>query len=173
MDSYEVIQRELVTFIRGVHHASVAIRVPDAPTLERPAFGLMMWVREAGELRLSALADQVQVDVSTASRQVAALEANGWMTRERDTEDRRAWRVRLTEEGERVLVANKRARHEALRAALADWTEDERQTFGRLLAQLNHWYAGLRSKAAAGHPVQPGLAADAARTTGTTVKEMP
>ena len=173
MDSYEVIQRELVTFIRGMHHAAAAIKVPDAPTLERPAFALMMWVREVGELRLSALAEQVQVDVSTASRQVAALEHAGWMTRERDTEDRRAWRVRLTEEGERVLAANKRARHEALRAALADWTEDERQTFGRLLAQLNQSYGALRARIAAGHPVQAGLVAKAAQTTGTTVKEMP
>jgi DNA-binding MarR family transcriptional regulator len=158
MDSYEVIHRELITFVRGMHTAVSAIRVPDAPTLERPAFGLMMWVREAGALRLSELADTVQIDLSTASRQVAALEQAGWMTRDRDPEDRRAWRVRLTPDGERVLIANKRARQEALRDALADWSEDERQTFGRLLGRLNHFYGGLRARAAAGT---------------TPVKEMP
>jgi DNA-binding MarR family transcriptional regulator len=53
--------------------------------------------------RIGALAETLRVDCSVASRQVAALEADGLLRRVRDDSDRRATNIELTENGEEWL----------------------------------------------------------------------
>ncbi|MFV3292571.1 MarR family winged helix-turn-helix transcriptional regulator [Pseudomonas sp. NY11955] len=52
-----------------------------------------------GPLRLQALAEEMFLDKSTASRVVDTLERKGYVTRIDDPEDRRAVRVQVTEAG--------------------------------------------------------------------------
>src|SRR4051794_12514004 len=49
--------------------------------------------------RVSDVADRMRIDLSVASRQVAVLEAQGWVRRERDPHDGRAQRLEATEAG--------------------------------------------------------------------------
>jgi DNA-binding MarR family transcriptional regulator len=111
--------------------------VTDGPTLDRPALMLLFGTVEHGPVRPSALADSLYIDLSTVSRQLAALESSGWVARERDPDDRRAFLVRATDEGQRVLAANLAARRALLKDLLTDWSEDERLEFARLLGLLN------------------------------------
>lgn len=135
-DSFEACANELIAFVRGAKRMS-AVPVPDAPALERPALMLMYGAMEHDPLRPSALADLLYLDLSTVSRQLAGLEAAGWMVRERDPEDKRAFLVRLTDDGRRVLRANLAARRALLMDVLTDWSEEERLEFARLLGSLN------------------------------------
>jgi DNA-binding MarR family transcriptional regulator len=137
VDSFELCTNELVAFIRGMKRLAPLPAGSAGPSLERPALMVMFVLAEHGPIRPSSLADRIHVDLSTASRQLAGLEATGWVTREKDPADRRAQLVRLSEEGDRVLRANLAARRSLLRELLTDWTEAERTEFARLLGRLN------------------------------------
>lgn len=137
-DSFDACANELMAFVRATKRlANVPPPVEGGPALERPALALLYVTSECGAARPSELAERVQIDLSTASRQLAGLESSGWITRERDPDDRRAFLVRATEEGRRVLELNMAARRAMLRDLLDDWSEPERLEFARLLGRLN------------------------------------
>ena len=66
-------------------------------------FTALAVVAKYGPLRIGDVAERLSIDVSVASRQVAALERSGYILREADEHDRRARRVSVTETGTRVL----------------------------------------------------------------------
>jgi DNA-binding MarR family transcriptional regulator len=105
-----------------------------------------------GPLRVSEVAGRLGIDLSVASRQVAALVASGHAVREADPADGRAHRIRVTPAGERAL----RLSHERMVAAfghvLADWSGDDVADLTRLLARLREDFA--RASAA---PPSPDL----------------
>lgn len=136
-DSSERIAFQLISFVRTMKEMHGVAAPTDAPALERPAFIALWYISEAGQMRSSVLADSLCVDLSTASRQVAALEQAGWIARERDPDDRRAHLIQLTAEGERVLRSNQLARRLALTNVLADWPESERKQFADFLGRFN------------------------------------
>ena len=74
-----------------------------------------------GRLRLQALAEEMFLDKSTASRVVDTLERKGYVSRVEDSEDRRAVQVQVTESGHELyqkirtdLIAEERAMIEQL-----------------------------------------------------------
>lgn len=136
MDSFEACTNELISFVRATKRLA-HVPVTDGPTLDRPALMLMFGTVEHGPVRPSALADSLYIDLSTVSRQLAALETSGWVARERDPDDRRAFLVRATDEGRRVLGANLAARRALLKDLLTDWSEQDRLDFAHLLGRLN------------------------------------
>jgi len=104
--------------------------------LDRAAYAALAALAESGPMRLSDLAARVAVDVSTASRQVQQLQRAGLLDRVVDPDDRRASRLRLSGEGERVLALLRQARRALFERVLAGWTAAERRTFATLLARL-------------------------------------
>jgi DNA-binding MarR family transcriptional regulator len=54
---------------------------------------------EAGSLSQQELAARLGLEKSTVSRLAAGMEGRGWLTRERDVDDRRLYRLVLTGEG--------------------------------------------------------------------------
>lgn len=81
----------------------------------------------AGELSQQDLAARLRVDKSRISRVAAQLEGRGWLVRERDPDNRRLYRVRLTADGEhagRHLHESMHQRHADLLGAL---TSQERE----------------------------------------------
>jgi len=135
-DSFDACANELISFVRGTKRLA-HVPVTDGPVLERPALMLLIGAAERGPVRPSVLAEVLYLDLSTVSRQLAALETSGWVARERDPDDRRAFLVRITDQGRRVLDANLAARRALLKDLLTDWSEDERLEFARLLGLLN------------------------------------
>jgi DNA-binding MarR family transcriptional regulator len=57
-----------------------------------------------------------------ASRQLSALIDAGYVVREPSAEDRRAWLVRTTEDGQRVLGESHRRMVHGFSEALGDWS---------------------------------------------------
>ncbi|PWW65801.1 MarR family winged helix-turn-helix transcriptional regulator [Actinokineospora spheciospongiae] len=68
----------------------------------------------AGTLRLGDLAAKEGVAAPTMSRIVAGLVDSGYVNREPDPADRRAWLVTATEEGERVVSSVRSTRMQEL-----------------------------------------------------------
>ncbi|HEY2638180.1 MAG TPA: MarR family winged helix-turn-helix transcriptional regulator, partial [Solirubrobacteraceae bacterium] len=93
------------------------------------------------------------IDLSVASRQVAALCEAGYVRRDQDTDDRRAYIVSITDAGHRVLAESHRRMVEAFDAAIGPWPERQVRTLSRGLARLREdhdiaLHPGARERAA-------------------------
>lgn len=113
---------------------AVTARTPD----EAWAVSLMHRVREHGRCRISELAHQCGLDISTVSRHVARLVEGGHLARSEDPDDRRATRVDLTAKGRRLLTAATDARNALIHDAVADWPDGDVQKLNALIQRLAH-----------------------------------
>ena len=104
--------------------------------LPSSAWVLLVPLEQDGEQRCSALAVRAGVDVSVASRQLAALERAGYVERRPDPHDGRASLMHLTDEGARALAVTRALRAQWAAAALADWDEDDARLLSGLLERL-------------------------------------
>jgi DNA-binding MarR family transcriptional regulator len=107
-----------------------------------PSFGwaVLVPLQQDGPQRCSALADRLGVDVSVASRQVAALERAGYVDRRPDPVDGRASLISLSAAGATALARTRAVRGAWAAAALSDWTDEEARA---LTAQLERLTTGL------------------------------
>jgi DNA-binding MarR family transcriptional regulator len=115
-------------------------------------------VHRCAPARIKDLADHLHVDLSVASRQIAALEAAGFVRREPDPEDRRSQHVSTTAAGDAALQAAHDRIVGAFGAALAAWTPQEIETLTASLGRLRADY----ERAAAGKTLPPSTAKEAA-----------
>jgi DNA-binding MarR family transcriptional regulator len=93
-------------------------------------------VHVGGPMRVSDVAQRLSVDLSVASRQIAALAAAGYVRREPDPDDRRAQRVSTTDAGRRVLEESHRRMVHAFGRALEGWREDDVHALSAALERL-------------------------------------
>jgi DNA-binding MarR family transcriptional regulator len=138
LDEHVQIGRQLGIFLRRAERFWNGFRLePDGPTLERGAYLLLGQIAADGPRRLSAVAETACLDLSTVSRQVAALEAAGLVSRTTDATDRRAHLIEVTPTGRAVLARNREKWQVVLRDLMADWTPEERAQFVRLFVRFN------------------------------------
>ena len=122
--------------IRSGRHLSV--RAADFLYGDLPSSGwaLLVPLERDGEQRCSALAARAGVDVSVASRQLAALERSGYVRRRADPQDGRARLVQHAGEGTRALAVTRVLRARWTGAAPADWDEDDARLLSGLMERL-------------------------------------
>jgi DNA-binding MarR family transcriptional regulator len=136
--------------VRAVYElAALKREIPRLAGFDHPV-GLvpLAAVHHKAPARVKDLAEHMHVDLSVASRQVAALESAGYVRREPDPDDRRSQRVSTTAEGDAAL----RQAHERIvgvfTAALAEWSAEEISGLTMALGRLRHDY----ERAAGGQP---------------------
>jgi DNA-binding MarR family transcriptional regulator len=136
-DEYIVVGQQFGLFFRRAERFYQGVRfdLPGRP-LERAAYGVLARIATGGPKRLTSLAGDLCVDLSTVSRQVAALEAAGLVRRAPDPVDRRACLIEATEAGADAFVQHRNKWLAALKELMADWTAAERQEFARLFGRL-------------------------------------
>ena len=100
-------------------------------------FTALAIVHREGPIRISEVAQGLAVDISVASRQIAALAEAGYVTRERDATDGRAQVVATTDPGHRVLVESHRRMVAAFAEVLGDWSEADLAALTQRLQRLN------------------------------------
>jgi DNA-binding MarR family transcriptional regulator len=93
-----------------------------------------------GAARVSQVAEELQVDLSVASRQVANLHAAGYVKRIPDPRDRRSQKLELTGAGKRALRKAQQRGMEILDRATARWTEAEIESLVAGLRRLRQDY---------------------------------
>jgi DNA-binding MarR family transcriptional regulator len=86
--------------------------------------------------RLSDLAEALRIAPRSATEVVDALEERGLVTRTPDPGDRRAVLIRTTPEGMRIVGELGAARAADSRALFARLSVEDRETLGRILAEL-------------------------------------
>ncbi|HYO89439.1 MAG TPA: MarR family transcriptional regulator [Candidatus Limnocylindrales bacterium] len=90
---------------------------------------------------LSDLAERLSVSAPSMSATVSTLEARGWLTRERDTDDRRIVWIALTEEGQRAYEDSQRQVAERIALLLEPLSSDEREQLAGSLELLASTFA--------------------------------
>ncbi|AIW28566.1 MarR family winged helix-turn-helix transcriptional regulator [Bacillus velezensis] len=134
-DPIELIEYELTTFIRRAVYLDNSDR--KIGHLERAAYLLLRQLDEFGPARVKELAESFKLDISTLSRQAAALESKELIQRFSDPSDGRVSLFAITKLGKQRLKADKKMRLDRYQHMLDDWSGDEKEMFGRLLLRLN------------------------------------
>jgi DNA-binding MarR family transcriptional regulator len=89
-----------------------------------------------GPMRSSQVADLLQADPSTVSRQVSALVKDGLIVRRADPEDGRATLLVLTTKAGGVLKRHDQIRRQHFDQMLAGWNERDLRKFSALLQRF-------------------------------------
>jgi DNA-binding MarR family transcriptional regulator len=89
-----------------------------------------------GPMRSSAIAERMESDPSTVSRQVAALVRDGLIERRADPEDGRATLLVPTERAAAVLADHDDQRNRHFARLLAEWDEQDLTRFADLLERF-------------------------------------
>ncbi|HEY8474159.1 MAG TPA: MarR family winged helix-turn-helix transcriptional regulator [Natronosporangium sp.] len=101
-----------------------------------PAMGCLSVLSRLGPVRISRLADELLLDISTTSRHVRNLEAAGLLSRETDPADQRATLLTVTPAGDDYLREGLARFGRALAGATVDWSDQDLATLTDLLNRL-------------------------------------
>ena len=104
--------------------------------LDRSAYVILRLLQAAGPLNVSALADRLNLDGSTVTRQVTALEKDGLVRRTPDPTDGRGTVIAPTDSGLGQVDAVRKARREVYDVVLGDWSADDRAQLAAVLERL-------------------------------------
>lgn len=132
--SLETIELEMAVLYRRITTVTASRKNGN---LDRSAYLLLHRISVHGAIGVKSLADEFQLDISTVSRQAAALEQKGYVRRIPDPADRRAFFMEITELGAKEYADYKASRLARIRELLADWPEEETETFAVLLQKFN------------------------------------
>ena len=91
-------------------------------------------------MRASALAASVQADLSTVSRQVAALVGRGLLERRADQFDGRACLLAVTDAGRAAIAEHEQGRQAFFDEVLTGWNTEEMRQFARQLERFTAAY---------------------------------
>ncbi|MFX3617740.1 MAG: MarR family winged helix-turn-helix transcriptional regulator [Sporolactobacillus sp.] len=108
-----------------------------ASSLPRSCYLILCRLLEENPQSILQLAECFQLDVSTMSRQVKALESRALVSRRTGKRDGRVSLIYITEKGEKSVTELRVKRVQIYGRLLADWTGEEQLIFAGLLARLN------------------------------------
>ncbi|TDL30346.1 MarR family transcriptional regulator [Jeotgalibacillus sp. S-D1] len=132
--SLKTIELEMAVLIRRVNSIT-SNRNPE--NLVRSAYLLLHQLSLKGSAGVKTLAEELQLDISTVSRQAASLEQKGYVAKVPSPLDKRSYFYEITDVGATELRKYKQARFEKISKLLHDWDEEEHENFGKLLKKFN------------------------------------
>ncbi|AGM09943.1 MarR family transcriptional regulator [Amycolatopsis keratiniphila] len=120
----------------AVGRLSRSLRQAGVPGPGHGAISALATLVNYGQLRLGDLAAKEGVAAATMSRIVASLVEAGYVSRESDPIDRRAWLAEATEEGERLVSGVRSTRVNELGKRLERLTPEHRAALAAALPAL-------------------------------------
>lgn len=116
---------------------------PKKTRLDRSGYLLLSKLNLKSPQAINAIADDLKLDVSTASRQIASLEDKDFVVRFPDENNRRISLIEITQKGKMVYQDVKNARSKAYSQILKEWPEEDLDVLEKILKKLNqsliHW----------------------------------
>jgi DNA-binding MarR family transcriptional regulator len=131
-DSLQSIEYEMAMLVRltTAYYSKVA-------KLDRSEYLLLTELDVNGPMGINVLAENLLLNISTASRQVGALEAKDYIIRYPDPKNGRISLVKITQEGQSRLHKVQKARTAVYAEVLHDWTQEELKQLDVNLTRLN------------------------------------
>ncbi|MET8123042.1 MarR family transcriptional regulator [Micromonospora sp. NPDC005189] len=140
-DDHEItlgrIETEVALLMRFGEATRRATGTAEHRVLDRAAYVILRHLDSAGPQNVSALAARLNLDGSTVTRQVSALQRDGLITRNPDPTDGRGTVISPTAAGLQRMAAVRAARTRLYGEMLGDWPADDRKTLAVLLHRLN------------------------------------
>ncbi|MET7709293.1 MarR family transcriptional regulator [Micromonospora sp. NPDC005413] len=131
------IETEVALLMRFGEATRRATGTAEHRVLDRAAYVILRHLDTAGPQNVSALAARLNLDGSTVTRQVSALQRDGLITRNPDPTDGRGTVISPTAAGLQRMAAVRAARTRLYGEMLGDWPADDRETLAVLLHRLN------------------------------------
>ncbi|GLZ60131.1 MarR family transcriptional regulator [Micromonospora sp. M51] len=131
------IETEVALLMRFGEATRRATGTAEHRVLDRAAYVILRHLADAGPQNVSALAARLNLDGSTVTRQVSALQRDGLITRTPDPSDGRGTVISPTPAGLQRMAAVQAARTRLYGDMLADWSAEDRATLAALLGRLN------------------------------------
>ena len=129
-----------ITLMRTFNRTRARILAAAAHDVEWSAHVLLRCIHNEGPMRASAVADCLQSDPSTVSRQVATLVREGLLERRSDPGDGRASLLALTHKADAVLAEHDLIRLEYFARMLDGWSDDDLRRFAEMLSRFAEAY---------------------------------
>jgi DNA-binding MarR family transcriptional regulator len=105
-------------------------------TTDHGRISVLLCLKRQGPARVSDLSREISLDQSTTSRHVRTLEEEGLLAKSADPDDKRAWRVQLTEAGTAHIDQLWDSRVREVADALGTWTTEDVHTLTDLLRRF-------------------------------------
>jgi DNA-binding MarR family transcriptional regulator len=134
-DTIGVIELELLKLVR--HLETFGRRSSLHLHVDRAGYLALRTLEDLGPLSTKALASALNLDASTVTRQINALEGSRLVERQPDPHDRRSSTIALTAEGRRMMDGVEQERRQGVEALISDWGQTEKASLGRALSRLN------------------------------------
>ncbi|MFI6234022.1 MarR family winged helix-turn-helix transcriptional regulator [Micromonospora sp. NPDC050784] len=131
------IETEVALLMRFGEATRRATGTAEHRVLDRAAYVILRHLADAGPQNVSALAARLNLDGSTVTRQVSALQRDGLITRTPDPSDGRGTVISPTPAGLQRMAVVQAARTRLYGDMLADWSPEDRSTLAALLGRLN------------------------------------
>lgn len=102
-----------------------------------PQFVALHWLFEFGDMTIGELSNKMFLACSTTTDLIDRMEKNHLVVRVKDSQDRRVVRIRLLEEGERVIQEAIKKRQNYLDEVLTNFTDKEIELLQDSLIKLH------------------------------------
>lgn len=135
LDSIGVIELELLKLVR--HLETFGRRSSLYLEVDRAGYLALRMLEAMGPVSTKALATALNLDASTVTRQISALEGAAFVERRPDPSDGRSSTIVLTDEGHRTMLGVERERRQVMEALVSDWTDHDKLNLGHALNRLN------------------------------------
>jgi len=139
------VAESFVELQRTVRRSKARLLAAAGDDVESASHVLLQAVAADGPMRTSALAASVQADLSTVSRQVAALVGRGLLERRADQLDGRACMLAVTGSGQAAIASHEQARQAFFDEVLDGWDPGELDQFAQQLERFTAGYDRVHS----------------------------
>jgi len=134
------VANSVTDLMRTVRRSKARLLAAASDNVDSATQVLLRTLAADGPMRASALAAAVHSDLSTVSRQVAALVARGLLERRADPVDGRASLLVVTDAGQAVIAQHEHARTAFFEEVLYDWPPGELAQFVHFLERFTTAY---------------------------------
>jgi len=131
-DSLESIEYEIALLVRLTTAYS-----PKLGDLDRSEYLILSELQHNGPLAINGIADKLMLNISTASRQVSALESKEYIKRFPNPDNGRISLIEITANGLEILNKVQKARYDFYSGILTDWSGQELKQLEENLIRLN------------------------------------
>lgn len=140
---FDAMQHQVAVFARRAEQTRLGGIGQARNSMDRAAYLLLNRLEQNGPMGVKALASGMGIDSSTVTRQVAPLVEGGLVTRTTHPDDGRAVVLKLSAHGTARLNQVRSSRRELMAVLTDDWSDEDRETFCRLLTRFNTAMAGI------------------------------
>ena len=157
-DAVASVTESFIDLQRTVRRSKARLLAAAGNDVESATHLLLHTVESEGPMRASALAASVHSDLSTVSRQVAALVGRGLLERRADQLDGRACLLAVTDAGRAAIAEHEQGRQAFFDEVLTGWSTEEMRQFAQQMERFTAAYDQVhaaRVSRRAGRPEAP------------------